>query len=90
MRPYGEILDGIAAIDVPTVMLVSVENVNYRLYLAMEENPRVTIVKGEEPVFCLKAVKNPVEIANTKNAHIKEGVAMARAPDVPGGEAGCW
>ena len=78
VRPYGEILDGIAAIDVPTVMLVSVENVNYRLYLAMEENPRVTIVKGEEPVFCLKAVKNPVEIANTKNAHIKEGVAMAR------------
>ena len=44
VRPYGEILDGIAAIDVPTVMLVSVENVNYRLYLAMEENPRVTIV----------------------------------------------
>ena len=78
VRPYREILDGIAAIDVPTVMLVSVENVNYRLYLAMEENPRVTIVKGEEPVFCLKAVKNPVEIANTKNAHIKEGVAMAR------------
>ena len=78
VRPYGEILDGIAAINVPTVMLVSVENVNYRLYLAMEENPRVTIVKGEEPVFCLKAVKNPVEIANTKNAHIKEGVAMAR------------
>ena len=78
VRPYGEILDGIAAIDVPTVMLVSVENVNYRLYLAMEENPRVTIVKGEEPAFCLKAVKNPVEIANTKNAHIKEGVAMAR------------
>ena len=40
----------------------------------------MTIVKGEEPVFCLKAVKNPVEIANTKNAHIKErwGVAMAR------------
>ena len=40
VRPYGEILDGIAAIDVPTVMLVSVENVNYRLYLAVEENPR--------------------------------------------------
>lgn len=39
VRPYREILDGIAAIDVPTVMLVSVENVNYRLYLAMEENP---------------------------------------------------
>ena len=71
-------MEGVAAISKPTVMLVSVEDVNYRLYLAMEENPNLTILEGEEPAFCLKAVKNPTEIANTKNAHIKEGVAMAR------------
>ena len=78
IRPYEGILEGVAAISKPTVMLVSVEDVNYRLYLAMEENPNLTILEGEEPAFCLKAVKNPTEIANTKNAHIKEGVAMAR------------
>lgn len=78
VRPYEAILEGVAAIAKPTVMLVSVEDVNYRLYLAMEENANIQIVEGEEPAFYLKAVKNPTEIANTKNAHIKEGVAMAR------------
>lgn len=78
LAPYEAILDGIAAMDQPATMLVSPEDLNYRLYLAMEENPNLEILEGEEPAFCLKAVKNPTEIANTKNAHIKEGVAMAR------------
>ena len=33
---------------------------------------------GEDPVLALKAIKNSIELAGTRNAHIRDGVAFAR------------
>lgn len=46
----------------------------------MVENLSGSVVKiaGENPTERMKAVKNPVEIENTKLAHIKDGVAVTK------------
>lgn len=37
-----------------------------------------TFVKDENPTAFMKAVKNPTELTNMRNAHIKDGVAVTR------------
>lgn len=36
------------------------------------------LVRAENPTRLMKAIKNPVEIANTRKAHLKDGVAVTR------------
>lgn len=36
------------------------------------------IIDAEDPTLEMKAVKNPTEITNTRNAHVKDAVAMCR------------
>lgn len=50
--------------------------VNSRLLeLAGENN---VLINGENPTTLMKAVKNPTELSNMRNAHIKDGVAVTR------------
>lgn len=37
-----------------------------------------TLIAEENPTALMKAVKNPTELANMRNAHIKDGVAVTR------------
>lgn len=36
------------------------------------------LIEGENPTALMKAVKNSIELANMRNAHIKDGVAVTR------------
>ena len=47
---------------------------NYASYLKLAE--RNEIINFVSPIDLAKAIKNDVEISNTKNAHIKDGIAM--------------
>ena len=60
-------------------VLADPASLNAALYNAVTENPAYTIVEGADPIAMLKAVKNDTEIACTKKAHIRDGVAMVRA-----------
>lgn len=55
-------------------VLIDSNFVNCALTLSIED----TIVETNDPIVDLKAVKNEVEIKNTKYAHIKDGVAMTK------------
>lgn len=55
-------------------VLLSTGNLNYELFNQIE----CDIVDGMNPSQAFKAIKNDVEIQNTKNAHIKDGVAMTK------------
>ncbi len=46
--------------------------------LAAVEAAGGTIVEGKDPITAMKAVKNPVEIAGARAAHLRDGVAFAR------------
>lgn len=55
-------------------VLLSQAHINYALYQCLD----CEIVNQMNPSQMMKAVKNDVEIENSKNAHIKDGVAMTK------------
>lgn len=57
-------------------ILLEKEMVNYAILRYLDESNRV--LDRVNPTVAWKARKNPVEIANMKKAHIKDGVAMVR------------
>lgn len=58
-------------------VLIDPNYINYSTFQAISVNNE--IVEANNPTDLLKAIKNDVEIVNTKNAHIKDGVAMVKA-----------
>lgn len=55
-------------------VLLSTNHINYALFQCLN----CEIVDKMNPSQMLKAIKNEVEIENSKNAHIKDGVAMTK------------
>ena len=78
VREYSQVVDAVKEISSPSVFLYEPAGLNYTLYNAMEQNPAITLLDGDDPVQLLKGVKNPVEIENIKTAHARDGAAMVR------------
>jgi Xaa-Pro aminopeptidase len=57
-----------------TTVLMDYRKNNYASYQNLTENNE--IIDFTSPIDLAKAIKNEVEIKNTKNAHIKDGLAM--------------
>ena len=70
-----ELIDTVHALPAEEVFLVDEKATNYDLYCALNEHKTVT---GADPIFALKGVKNPVELANIRECHVRDGVAMVR------------
>ena len=75
LRDYPELIDTVHALPAEEVFLVDEKTTNYDLYCALNEHKTVT---GADPIFALKGVKNPVELANIRECHVRDGVAMVR------------
>ncbi len=75
IREYDEIYDFVKTINVERV-LVNLNTLNFKIYsnipLAVE------IVDEFSPTQLWKACKNPVELENDKNVHIRDGVAQTK------------
>lgn len=76
---YDDIDSGISALEEGTRVFVDRSSLDYDLYMQMagvlgEDN----IVSGESPVTLRKAVKNPVEISNLRDAYMEDGAAVER------------
>ena len=56
-------------------ILLDSNTVSYLVYSNLSNN---RIIDKQNPSILLKAIKNNVEIENTKNAHIKDGVAFTK------------
>ena len=78
LRDYNALLDFVHTLDSDETVLVEKDTTNYDLYAAMQANPHLTLKEGADPVTALKGVKNPTELANLKECHIRDGVAMVR------------
>lgn len=55
-------------------VLLSTKHINYQLFEAIQ----CQVVDGMNPSQAFKSIKNDVEIQNSQNAHIKDGVAMTK------------
>ena len=75
---YDHLLGALTGYHHDQTVLVDEAGTNWAVYSALAENPVFTLKAGEDPIQALKSVKNPVEIENLKNAHVKDGVAMVK------------
>ena len=75
---YDHLLGALTGYHHDQTVLVDEAGTNWAVYSALAENPVFTLKAGEDPIQALKGVKNPVEIENLKNAHLRDGVAMVK------------
>ncbi len=72
---YDAIYEDLKSIKEEAVLLDD-KTVNYNLYHALPKN--VSVLKAANPTNVLKTVKNETELKNTREAHIKDGVAVTK------------
>lgn len=75
LRPYEAIYDDLELYDSGTLW-IDPKKTNAALVECL--NPQITLLKESLPIALMKAVKNPIEIACTKQAHIYDGVAVTK------------
>lgn len=76
IKGYFEIDEFIKTIDTKEVVLVDNNKINYTILKNIPQG--VKILNSMNPSTIFKAVKNQVEISNTKQAHIRDGVAVTK------------
>lgn len=77
LRPYDHIYDYIDGYSADSRILISPDRLNYALYHRLV-NTGAVLIEDRNPVLLLKSVKSDVEIACSRQAHIKDGVTMVR------------
>ncbi len=73
---YNDIYDFVASLKEDSVVLMDKSSVNFRICHSLNE--KIKIVDAKNPTQLMKAMKNATEISNTRNAHIKDGVAFTK------------
>lgn len=74
IKPYNDIYEDVRAFDPAVKVLLDQKLINYALY----KNISAPIISASNPTELAKAIKNDVEIANSFEAHIKDGVAVTK------------
>ncbi|MEG2193074.1 MAG: aminopeptidase P family protein, partial [Oscillospiraceae bacterium] len=74
LKPYDEIYDYARSIAMDKKVMLDMARTNYAIMQAVS----ATVVEAENPEILMKAVKNPVEIENTKRGHINDCVAVTK------------
>lgn len=75
LRPYEAIYNDLELYDSGTLWIDS-KKTNAALVECL--NPQIPLLKEDLPIALMKAIKNPIEIACTKQAHIYDGVAVTK------------
>ena len=76
IKGYFEIDEFVKTIEKEEVVLVDNNKINYTILKNIPEC--VKVLNAMNPSTIFKAEKNEVEIANTKQAHIRDGVAVTK------------
>ena len=74
IRPYGEVYEDVKKIDAEKTVLVDPVKTNYELFRSLP----CRVAEADNPTILLKAMKNPVEIENIRNAELKDSVAVTK------------
>ena len=78
LAEYDDVLTFLAAQAEEQTVLADPVSVNYAVYQTLQANPALTVKDEADPLLPMKGVKNEVELAHTREAHIRDGVAMVR------------
>lgn len=74
IQPYAAAFDFIKSIDKSTKVLIDTAWTGKYTFDLLSET--ATIVEAANPSRLMKSIKNQTEIENTRNAHLKDGIAM--------------
>lgn len=72
--PYENLISGVEALHGKGKVLIDPYRVNDAVYEKLDPSQ---VVEGDNPCMLMKSVKNPVEMENMREAHLKDGAAMA-------------
>lgn len=72
--PYNDIYEDVKKLDAGEVALIDPMKMNYALYKSLPCEK----VEAANPTILMKAMKNPVEQKNIREAHIKDGIAVTK------------
>ena len=84
VEPYEDIYSDMAHItggitnDKNYRILLDTKRINTRLYMIIDDNKSLEIIDKQNPEVLLKSIKNEIEIANLRNVHIDDGLAVTR------------
>lgn len=76
IRPYDSFYTYVKEISEEKTVLMDESILNYRICSSIPKN--VKIVNEANPSELMRSMKNETEMKNTRNAHIKDGVAMCK------------
>ena len=74
IRDYDEIYDAVSMLH--GNVLIDPDRLNYSLYKSIPSDS--TLIKKMNPSVLMKSMKNPIELSNIREAHIKDGVAITK------------
>ena len=74
IHPYNDIYEDVKKLDPSLSAMIDPMKMNYALY----KNIPCKTVQAANPGILMKAMKNPVELENIKEAHIKDGIAITK------------
>ena len=75
-KPYDSIYEYVKTIPATAKVLLSESGVNYRICNNLQEG--ITVINQSNPTELMRAMKNPIEVDNTRKAHVKDGVAFTK------------
>ncbi len=75
-KPYDAVYEEVKKIPAGAKVLLDRNSVNYRIFNNLDK--AVTVIDADNPTELMRAVKNPVEVDNTRLAHVKDGVAFTK------------
>lgn len=76
LHPYNAIYEDVKSLQETEVILIDPVKLNYALYSNIPEN--VKKVERANPEILFKAMKNPIEVKNIRQAELKDSVAHVR------------
>lgn len=76
IKEYEDVVNHMSNIEKDSRVLLDKQRINRWLYKAIPEGCK--IINGTDITTNLKALKNPTEIENQRNAYLKDGVAITK------------
>ena len=75
-KPYDGIYEYVKTLPVSAKVLMNESGVNYRICNSLPAG--VGVINQSNPTELMRSMKNPVEVDNTRAAHVKDGVAFTK------------
>lgn len=76
IHPYNDVYAYVKGLSSDETIMIDPERMNYMLFKSIPAD--VSKVETDNPAVLMKAMKNAVEVANMRNAYIKDGIACTK------------